>query len=283
VPDTPVVDLDHRDESGEYLRYHAARDEQRPEYDRHRADVRDLTGAVAGSSLLEVGCGTGAHLPHFWNSVGPHGRVVAADSSEKMLDLARARLQTAQVPLFDDEPGVELVHGRLESLGIEGVFDVVLADRLIGHLEDPVAGLQHLAALARAGGRVVVINMLNAATTVSLGSEVSDRALAARVLAWRVERGTTSSWASSVVPSLAKRAGLEAVGAKCWTFTCRTLAETFPHTPLLSYGDHAFADGALSASEAAQWRERLEALDAAGEFAVTVTVRGDVLQRPTAG
>jgi SAM-dependent methyltransferase len=157
-------------------------------------------------------------------------------------------------------------------------FDVVLADRLLGHLDDPVAGLRHLAALAKPGGRVVVVNMLNAATTVNLGHGSEDRALAARVLAWRAERGTTSPWAAGVLPSLACLAGLEPVAVKCWTFACASLADTFPHTPLLEYGEHAQADGVISEADALRWRTQLESIDAAGEFAATITVRADVLR-----
>jgi SAM-dependent methyltransferase len=111
MPDTPVVDLDNLDD-GRYVRYHAAGDEQRPEYDAHRREVRELCGAGPGAAVLEVGCGTGPHLTHFWRATGPGGRVVAVDSSGKMLDLARARLVETGVPLRDHSiPGVELVLG----------------------------------------------------------------------------------------------------------------------------------------------------------------------------
>lgn len=281
MPDTPVVDLDNLDD-GLYVRYHAARDEHRPEYDAHRREVRDLCSVGFGTAVLEVGCGTGPHLEHFWRAAGPGGRVVAVDISAKMLDLARARLVETDVPIqHHSSPGVELVQGRLGEVLAGDRFDVVLADRLLGHLDDPVAGLRHLAALAKPGGRVVVVNMLNAATSVNLGPDPENRAPAARVLAWRAERGTTSPWAAGVLPSLARRAGLEPAEVKCWTFACASLADTFPHTPLLKYGEHAQADEAISAEDALRWRTQLESVDAAGEFAVTITVRADVLL-PTA-
>lgn len=179
MPDTPVADLDHADD-GRYTRYHAARDEQRPDYDQHRAEVRALRGAQLGSSVLEAGGGTGAHLPYFWQLTGPDGRVVAFDASEKMLDLARARLIETFTPLRSEgaNAGVELLHGRLGEQAFETVFDVVLANRLLGHLDDPVAGRRALAHAVTPEG-VVFVNLLNAATTVSLGAGPADRALSA--------------------------------------------------------------------------------------------------------
>lgn len=280
MPDTPVVDLDNLDD-GTYLRYHAARDEQQPEYATHRAQVREMCSVAKGDTVLEVGCGTGPHLPHFWEAAGPDGQVTALDSSAKMLHLARKRLSRGGVPLRETaSAGVQLVLGRLGRVPLANSFDVVLADRLLGHLDDPVGGLRQLAALANPGGRVVVVNMLNTATSVSLGCDPQDRALCAKVLSWRAERGTTSPWAAAVMPSLARQAGLEPVSAKCWTFACGSLHDTFPHTPLLDYGKQAQADGAISAAEAHRWQTRLVELDAAGEFAVSITIRADALRVP---
>jgi SAM-dependent methyltransferase len=216
--------------------------------------------------------------------VGANGYVLGADGSQKMLELAEARLVTAGVQPLEDgssQNGVGLLHARLDSMtSALGEFDVVLADRLIGHLDDPRLGLEQLGGLCRRGGRVVVVNMLNSATVVNLGADEAARRLAHRVLAWRSERGTTSAWAAPVVPSLAVQAGLQPVDVRYWTFPCRSLAATYPHSPLIEYGDHAAHDGAISESDAALWRQLLSATDRDGLFSALFVVRADVLIRP---
>ena len=278
MPDTPVVDLDNLDRDGTYLQYHAARDENLPAYAQHRRDVRSLCRVDEGSTVFEIGCGTGAHLPHFARQVGSSGAVVGVDSSAKMLDLARLRLKGETDDA--DRAMVELVHCRLGEWIPDRAADVVVADRLIGHLPDPIEGLRQLGELCAPGGLVVAVNMLNAATTVNLGEGPEARALARRVLAWRSERGTTSAWAAGVLPSLARQAGLEPVEAKLWSFACSSLAETYPHTPLLDYAAHACADGSVTDEEATLWRELLGERERDGSFTVGIVLRADVLRKP---
>ena len=93
MPDTPITDLDNLDKDGSYLRYHVARDNNVPGYAEHRSEVRSLCQLTKGSTVYEIGCGTGAHLPHFAERVGRGGIVVGVDASTKILEEARARLE----------------------------------------------------------------------------------------------------------------------------------------------------------------------------------------------
>ncbi len=173
---------------------------------------------IAGMKLVEVGCGTGPHLSHLARSVGTDGIVVGVDSSAKMLAAARQRVEHEQVNAAGSAAGsVQLLQARLGEYTPAHLFDAVIADRLIGHLPDPVEGLRQLGALCLPEGRIVVVNMLNAATTVSLGPNPEHRELARRVLSWRSERGTTSAWAAGVIPSL----GHSAEDAKSWKLLLR--------------------------------------------------------------
>ena len=49
-------------------------------------------GLAGGESVLEIGCGTGAVTLPLAEAVGEHGRVLAVDISEPMLDAARQRI-----------------------------------------------------------------------------------------------------------------------------------------------------------------------------------------------
>jgi len=46
-----------------------------------------------GSSVLDVGCGTGSNFKYMVDAVGPEGRVVGVDASEPMLRVAGKRIQ----------------------------------------------------------------------------------------------------------------------------------------------------------------------------------------------
>src|SRR3984893_6752548 len=49
-------------------------------------------GIAGGESVLEIGCGTGALTVPLAGAVGEHGRGVAVDISEPMLEVARQRV-----------------------------------------------------------------------------------------------------------------------------------------------------------------------------------------------
>jgi ubiquinone/menaquinone biosynthesis C-methylase UbiE len=76
---------------------------------------------VAGSTVVDVGCGCGATTIELARAVGPLGRVIGLDVSEGMLGLARERLRefgnatclfgdAAELPLQDI--GAELIVSR---------------------------------------------------------------------------------------------------------------------------------------------------------------------------
>lgn len=66
----------------------------------------------AASSLLDVGCGTGAHLPRFASRL----EVVGVDLSPEMLAIASARV-----------PGTPLVEGDFRTFDLSRKFDAVVS------------------------------------------------------------------------------------------------------------------------------------------------------------
>lgn len=74
------------------------------------------------SSLLELGCGTGAVL-HGLSAVTS---LAGMDISSNMLDIARTRL-----------PGVEFIHGDISSFDLERKFDVIVCTYdVLNHLAE---------------------------------------------------------------------------------------------------------------------------------------------------
>jgi ubiquinone/menaquinone biosynthesis C-methylase UbiE len=98
----------------------------------------------------DLGCGTGetsAALAPFI------ARAIAVDRSGDMLQAARRRLR--------DAPNVEIRRGELEALPIgDGELDAAVMMLVLHHVPDPGAVLGEAARALKAGGRLVVCDML---------------------------------------------------------------------------------------------------------------------------
>ena len=92
--------------------------------------------------VLEVGCGPGEASERIARELGVE--VVALDTSERMVELARAR-------------GVEARVGDVQALPFEdGSFDCALAAWVLFHAADLDRAVAELARVLRGGGRLVV-------------------------------------------------------------------------------------------------------------------------------
>lgn len=100
------------------------------------------------ADVLDVGCGTGS-LALLAARAGH--RVVAVDLSPRMVELARAKLAAAPVP-------VTVLVGDAADPPVGGrAFDVVLVRHLVWTLPDPHAALGRWVALLRRPGRIVLV------------------------------------------------------------------------------------------------------------------------------
>ncbi|HEY7035622.1 MAG TPA: methyltransferase domain-containing protein [Thermomicrobiales bacterium] len=119
-----------------------------------RAIVRQSLEALAltdGSRVLEVGCGTGVFLPALAGVTGPSGRVVGLDHAPDFVAAARARV--ADLGLADC---VEVMEGDALALPLaDAAFDAAHCERVLMHLDDPVAALREMRRVVRPGGTVV--------------------------------------------------------------------------------------------------------------------------------
>ena len=104
---------------------------------------------------VDIGTGDGGLL----SLLAPlFDRIVAVDRSEVQLEAAQARLSScgySNVELFCAEYDDTGVVARVSDLG---GADAVFAARLLHHAPKPVEAVRKLAALARPGGRVIVID-----------------------------------------------------------------------------------------------------------------------------
>lgn len=108
------------------------------------AEVLRVTGAGAGTSVLDVGCGSGV----FCELAAAGGvRAAGLDASAELIAIARERV-----------PGADLRVGEMEALPYpDDTFDLVTGFSAFQFAGDPVAAVREAARVARAGRVVVAV------------------------------------------------------------------------------------------------------------------------------
>ena len=97
---------------------------------RIRARLADELDLTPGETVVEMGCGTGANLPHLRERVGESGQVLGIDLTPGVLEHARRRIQRAG---WDN---VAVLRGDAARPPIDSA-DAVLATFVIGMLDEP--------------------------------------------------------------------------------------------------------------------------------------------------
>lgn len=107
-------------------------------------------GDVTGSSIVDVGCGTGGLLRRL-ASCGAE-RLTGVDESPGMLEVARAH--------SGEMAGLEFMEASAESLPPgDGEFDVALSCIAFHHFPDPGGALQEMRRVLKPGGRLLICDM----------------------------------------------------------------------------------------------------------------------------
>lgn len=126
----------------------------RDEREKEEAPTRALQiiGIVEGSTVADVGAGSGYFTERLAKLVGPAGRVYATDIQQGMLDLAARRLQRQGVQ------NVTLVLGEPSNPRlIAGSVDLILMVDVYHELGEPMTVLRHLREALKPAGRLVLI------------------------------------------------------------------------------------------------------------------------------
>ncbi len=115
-----------------------------------RRRAADAAALKVGGAALDIACGTGQLTVELRDRVGPGGRVVGLDFSERMLAVARA-----------DHPSIEWVQGDATSLPFDGAsFDGATNAFGLRNLAYPATGLSEMSRVVRSRGSLVVLEFL---------------------------------------------------------------------------------------------------------------------------
>jgi ubiquinone/menaquinone biosynthesis C-methylase UbiE len=114
--------------------------------------VRDkaisISGAKGGETAADIGAGTGFMSRGL---VSKGIRVIAVDESPEMLEVARKKLGSR---------GVDFRLGSAEKLPVgDGEVDLVFANMMLHHVEDPRKVIGEMSRILKDGGRVVLTDL----------------------------------------------------------------------------------------------------------------------------
>lgn len=159
-------------------------------------------GIVPGMRVLDIGCGSGNVSLLLAQLVGETGYVTGVDRDVSSLDQARERVRQRNLP------NVDFVQGDLGTpLPDLGMFDAVVARRVIMYLPRPVDALRQVASHLYPGG---VVALLEHDATMVPGRR-TPLPLQEQVNSWiwqTVEREGANIYIGFDLPRILKEAGL---------------------------------------------------------------------------
>lgn len=118
----------------------------------------DALGLDRGDTVVEMGCGTGANLPLLRDAVGPEGTVIGVDYTRATLNRAAVSLDRSGTSSGQGYDDVQLVHGDVTALPVDGPVDAILATFVVGMLDTPAAVIDDWWELLAPGGHLVLCN-----------------------------------------------------------------------------------------------------------------------------
>jgi ubiquinone/menaquinone biosynthesis C-methylase UbiE len=213
----------------------------RPLVNTRRALYRALR-PKPGARILDVGCGTGYDAAMLAPRVQPGGSVEGADSSPRMVAIARDR--------YGDVAGLSFRQGGVEALPFaDEQFDATFAVRTLQYMDDPMPALREMARVTKPAGRVAVVEGAMSVMDLPI-PELADRIMGQ---AWGIR---THGFATELC-RLLREAGLIRVRV-----IPVATAEYDAYPYFLKYALES-ADGAVEAAvatedEVAEWKRQVE-------------------------
>jgi demethylmenaquinone methyltransferase/2-methoxy-6-polyprenyl-1,4-benzoquinol methylase len=119
-----------------------------------RTRAADRAALGEGDSALDLCCGTGDLALELRSRVGASGRIVGADFSERMLELANEKAAERGVPdiTFEWADALDLPYS-------DASFDAVTVGFGVRNLADLDVGVGEMARVLRPGGRLVILEI----------------------------------------------------------------------------------------------------------------------------
>jgi ubiquinone/menaquinone biosynthesis C-methylase UbiE len=174
---------------------------EQTEVNRYKKKSYQLLNLKSGSSVLDIGCGTGDDVLAIAELVGREGKVVGIDNSKSMIEKASQKSNQKQLP-------VQFRVADVYNLDFaDNTFDGCRADRVFMHLQDRQQALSEMIRITRPCGRIVVIDP----DWDTMIVEAPDRNLTRRILNNFVDQLLLNPWCGRELYKLFQQARLENV------------------------------------------------------------------------
>ena len=193
-------DVDDFDDPKEFANYLDANTAQNA-VKRYKKKTYQLLNIANGSSVLDIGCGTGDDVLAMAELVGPNGKVVGIDKSKSLIEEANDRSNLEQVP-------VQFQIGDVHKLDFaDNTFDGCRADRLFQHLHDRQHALFEMIRVTRPDGRIVVMDP----DWDTMIFEAPSRDLTRNIINNHIDQLVLNPWCGRESYKLFQKAGLKNV------------------------------------------------------------------------
>ena len=117
-------------------------------------DVVQLLSLTNGTSIADIGAGSGFFAVPFARAIEPDGWLFAVDLQLEMLDFLRAKLRDAASPR-----NLELIAGEATATNLKDAScDLVFLGNVWHELDDRARVLRETARILRPGGRVAILD-----------------------------------------------------------------------------------------------------------------------------
>jgi ubiquinone/menaquinone biosynthesis C-methylase UbiE len=121
-----------------------------PEIERQRQRTIEVIDPQPGEKIVDVGCGPGLLAHELAPAVGDTGRIIGADSSAAMLELAKKRCAHL--------PNIEFVECDATDLEVdEASADLVTCTQVLLYVTDVEKALEEMFRILKPGGRVIIM------------------------------------------------------------------------------------------------------------------------------
>ncbi|QGJ72126.1 Demethylmenaquinone methyltransferase [Planctomycetales bacterium 10988] len=120
-----------------------------------RREAIRLGDVSPGDTVVDLGTGTGDLYFLLRETVGPDGRVIGLDLSEKMLEVARHKAEV----LYPDSPAELELAGAGETHLENEIADVVTMGWVLRNVGDRPAAYREILRILKPGGRFVCVEM----------------------------------------------------------------------------------------------------------------------------